>query len=53
MLKDKHAGNNNSTYETEYNNMYDWENDKALREALAAIYAGFKWAKNKKTMVLA
>lgn len=41
MLKDKHTGNNagnGSTYNTGYNkNMYDWENDRALREALSAV----------------
>lgn len=39
VLKDRHERNNDTTAgQTEYNkNMYDWENDKALREVLSKI----------------
>lgn len=41
MLKDRHESkseDNSNTKQSEYNqNMYDWENDKALREVLEKI----------------
>ncbi len=40
VLKDRHKSNttNNTSNQSDYNaNMYDWENDKALRETLEKI----------------